>query len=125
MAGRPTSYNKEVISLAEEYLETYSEKGEVVPTVVGLCRHINRGKTTVYNWINDKEDESKDEFRDIIEKIDESQHIDLVSGGLGNSMNSAIVKLMLSRHGYTEKQEIDHRSGDGSMSHPGYTIVDE
>lgn len=110
MAGRPTSYTPEVIAEAEQYLVDYREKhGQVIPSVVGLCKVINRGKTTVYNWIDDKSDVYQVEFRDIVDKILEYQEIDLVSGGLSNAYNASISKLLLTKHGYSDKQETEHR----------------
>jgi uncharacterized protein with von Willebrand factor type A (vWA) domain len=106
-AGRPTSYTEEVLTSAYDYLANYKDNDEVIPTVVGLCRHIGRGKTTVYNWAAEKTDE-KAEFRDILEAIEENQHIGLVNGGLSNAFNPTITKMMMTKHGYSDKQEIDH-----------------
>ena len=103
--GRPTTYNKEVLELARDYVDNCPN---TVPMVVGLCKHINRGKTTVYNWAKD---EDKQEFRDILEEIEQNQHIDLIEGGLDNSFNSAITKMMLTKHGYSDKVEQDITSG--------------
>ncbi len=132
--GRPTTYGDEVLEKSLEYLECFSVehcerpeevKDEVIPSIIGLCRYIKRGKTTVYNWIADKEDKNKDEFRDITSMIEEGQYIGLTSGGLSGKFNPMITKLMLSKHGLSDKVEVDNTSSDGSMSHPGYTIVDE
>lgn len=121
--GRPTSYDADVIAKARDYIDNFDEiQDEVVPTVVGLCRHIRRAKSTVYKWCQEGD---KKVFSDIVKEIEESQEIKLVSGGLSNSMNANITKLMLTKHGYSDKQEIDHQSSDKSMSHPGYVIVDE
>ena len=123
--GRPTSYNEEVLASAFYYVEHFDEfEDEVVPTVVGMCRYIKRGKTTVYNWMADEDDE-KDDFRDIVSALEESQHIYLVNKGLAGAFNPMITKLMMGKHGYTEKSEVDNKSSDGSMAHPGYKIVDE
>ncbi len=121
---RPTTYTEEMLEDARDYLLAYKEKGELVPTVVGLCRHIKRSKSTVYSWAQDSD---KQEFLDILGEIEEIQHIDLVGGGLGNTFNSSITKMMLTKHGYSDKQEIDHSSSDNSMSPPKatYTIVEE
>lgn len=105
--GRPTSYSEEVLASAFHYVEHFDElEGEIVPTVVGMCRYINRGKTTVYNWIGDK-DPAKDDFRDIVSALEESQHIHLVNNGLGGKYNPMITKLMMGKHGYSDKQEIE------------------
>ena len=103
--GRPTSYSPEVLKLARDYVDNCPN---TVPMVVGLCKHIDRGKTTVYNWAKD---EDKQEFRDILEEIEQNQHIELIEGGLSNDFNSAITKMMLTKHGYSDKVEQDITSG--------------
>ena len=132
--GRPTSYSDEVLELTKAYLlefdlepnerSTPRLQKEVIPSVVGLCGYINRGKTTIYNWIAD---ERYTEFRDTVEAIEEVQCSFLINGGLTGAYNSNISKLMLGRHGYSEKTELDHSSKDGSMTPPApiYNIVDE
>lgn len=118
---RPTSYSEEVVELANEYLSYFYNKDErpegfdqVVPTVVGLCLHINRGSTTVYNWEND-DDPKKQPFRDILKKVQEIQHVKLVNGGLAGGFNPAVTKMMLTKHGYSDKQEVDHTTKGESM----------
>lgn len=111
--ARPVEYSEEVLQLAEEYLATYEQKGEAVPTVVGLCRHINRARSTVYEWASHSD---KPEFSDIVTRVSELQELKLINGGLRGELNPQITKTMMAKHGYSDRQEIDHRSGDGSMS---------
>lgn len=127
---RPTSYGDEVIKKSREYLEEFSlpqsereglPSEEVIPTIVGLCRYIERGKTTVYNWIAETDTEDKAEFRDICNAILETQEVKLVTGGLVGGWNPQVTKMILTKHGYSDKQEIDHKSGDGSMTPKHYT----
>lgn len=122
--GRPTIYTTEMLDEAFEYLRLFDipqheREGlvsqEVIPTVVGLCRHIKRSKSTVYSWLKD---DDKGDFLDIVSAIEESQHISLVSGGLASTFNPMITKLILSKHGYSEKMEVDNTSSDGS--HKGF-----
>lgn len=102
--GRPTVYNQEVLDNALYYLKNYEEYGCKVPTVVGLCGAINRSKTTVYRW---EKEEGKEQFRDILEQISESQECGLINKGLSGDFNSAITKMMLTKHGYSDKMDID------------------
>jgi len=103
--GRPTTYNDEVLASAFYYVEHFDEfEDEVVPTVVGMCRYINRAKSTVYKWIGE---EDKSDFSDIVKALEESQHIHLVNGGLGGRYNPMITKLMMGKHGYTDKAETE------------------
>jgi len=108
--GRPTTYNEEVLELARDYVENCPN---TVPMVVGLCKHIGRAKATVYAWAKE---EGKEEFSDILREIEENQHIQLIEGGLDNSFNSAITKMMLTKHGYSDKVEQDVTSGGKSIN---------
>ncbi len=125
--GRPTIYTPQMLDESLEYLNLFSLKQgereclvdqEVIPTIVGLCRYIKRSKSTVYSWLKD---EDKGDFLDIVSAIEESQHISLVSGGLSGSYNPMITKLILSKHGYSEKTEVDNTSSDGSMTPKAYS----
>lgn len=119
-AGRPTEYTEQILDLAEEYLATYEELGEVVPTIVGLCRHIGRARSTVYDWAEHKD---KPEFSDIVTRVSELQELVLVNGGLRNELNPQITKTMMARHGYSDKQEIDHTTKGDKMPAPSFSFV--
>lgn len=106
---RPTTYNEEMLADARYYVDHFDEEcfdEEVIPTVVGLCRFIKRARSTVYAWVNE---EGKEEFSDIVKELEEYQHIKLVNGGLSNKYNPMISKLILGRHGYTDKVEVDDK----------------
>jgi len=106
---RPTTYTDELVEQARSYVDNYKAEGEIIPTVVGLCKYIKRGKTTVYNWLKD---DDKEEFRDIVSEIEEYQHIELLNGGLSGGFNPMISKLILGRHGYTDKVAVDDKPGN-------------
>jgi hypothetical protein len=111
--GRPSKYKPEYDDKALEYLERYEELGELVPTVAGLAMYLGVARSSVNLWaIQD----DKPGFSEAFERIKTCQEIKLVSGGLGGAYNSAISKLMLHNHGYSEKTEVDNKSSDGSMS---------
>ena len=48
--------------------------------------------------------------------MEETQERSLVRGGLEGKYNPAITKMMLTKHGYSDKVEQDLTSSDGSMS---------
>lgn len=108
---RPTTYTPEVVALAESYLHEYEDLGQVIPTIVGLCKFIGRSKSTVYKWASE---EGKEAFSDTLREIEEWQHLELLNGALKGNLNPQIAKLVLHNHGYTEKQQIDTTSSDGS-----------
>jgi hypothetical protein len=98
--ARPTSYTVDILAKAEDYIENCPD---IIPTVVGLCLHIGIAKSTAYDWAID---ENK-EFSDILAYVGELQEKKLIVGGLTNEFNSAITKMMLTKHGYTDKTETD------------------
>ncbi len=122
--GRPASYDSDVLDKALNYLKNYNtEHGHAIPSVVGLCRILNRGRSTVYDWINKEHDSYHEEFSDIVDSINEYQHFDLMDGGLTNKFNSNITKLLLHKHGHSDKQETEI-SGDLSITKIQREIVD-
>lgn len=110
--GRPTDYTPELLEKAKEYLAVAlasQDKAEVTPpnlaqfaTVLGIAR------STLYAWC---QEEDKKEFSDIVEQILAIQEDKLLDGGLLGNYNASIAKLMLTKHGYTDKQETDITSG--------------
>lgn len=110
--GRPSKYDEDIQMIADDYCENYGDYGDVVPTVVGLALAMDVATNTVYNWAN----ENNPDFLRIFTRIEQLQHQGLVNGGLSNTFNPAITKMMLTKHGYSDKQELAHTSPDGSMS---------
>lgn len=107
--GRPSKLTDELMKKAQDYADFgYEEQGDIVPSVAGLAVYLGIGRSTIYD--------NKDEFSDTLEQIQLKQEQKLINGGLIGSFNATIVKLMLSNHGYSDKQVIDNTSSDGSMS---------
>jgi len=117
--GRPTKYSQAIQDKAEEYLSSYLKLGELVPTVVGLAIHMDVTTKTIYNWAT----EEKPEFLRIFTRVEQLQHRGLVNGGLSGEYNPAITKMMLTHHGYSDKQQVDLSSTDRSMT-PKPTIIE-
>lgn len=108
IAGRPTDYNEEVVKLSLAYISddesvNYLSHKHKTPSVVGLCRVINRARSTLYKWA---EEDDKD-FSDILAVLKEFQEFVLTNGGLGNEFNSTITKLMLTKHGFSDRQDVE------------------
>ena len=106
--GRPTDYTPEMLELCRDYIDNCPDK---VPMVVGLCKHINRGSSTVYQWAKD---DDKAEFADILDEIKDLQHLKLINSGLNSEFNSAITKMMMTKHGYSEKVQQEVSGPNGS-----------
>jgi len=100
MAGRPTLYSEAKLAKAREYLESGDY---VVPSVTGMCLYIGVARKTCYLWV----EQGHTEFADIMDAINETQEVSLISKGLTGDFNPSIVKMLLARHGYAEKTETD------------------
>ncbi len=107
-AGRPTKLTPEAIEKAIDYINGgYEASGHTIPSVVGLARVLNVGKTTLYRWA----EERPEDFRDILEDCNDAQHEILISRGLAGDFNPTICKLVLGKHGYHERQELTGADG--------------
>lgn len=115
--GRPTKLTDELIAKAEMYLVDYMSNEDIVPSVAGLSVYLDVAKSSIYKY---KSENAR--FSDTLERIESKQEQMLLKGGLMGDFNATITKLMMSNHGYSEKQQIDNTSSDGSMS-PVFNIV--
>ena len=102
MAGRPTNLTKYVIQQAWDYVDGFEAHGHAVPSVVGLCKVIGRARSTVYAWAEDEDNE----FSDILRAVNENQELVTFNRALTGDYNASIAKLLLGKHGYSDKQEI-------------------
>jgi hypothetical protein len=97
--ARPTKYTEKLVASAREYITTFEEHGHAVPSVVGLCDVIDIGKSTAYDWAEDKDKE----FSDILERINQKQELVTFNKALRGDYNATIAKLLLGKHGYHDK----------------------
>lgn len=121
--GRPPKLDADFIAKALAYLDSYEDDGKVIPSIAGLSRATGVYRSTLHAWMAGElpmvEQDIIDQFSDIINAISVEQEEKLLQGGLSNSMNATICKLVLGKHGYSDKVEQDNRSTDGSMSPAG------
>ena len=103
--ARPTKYKPLVLKRAKKYLKEYEKGGEMMPTIEGLAVFLEITRETIYAWSKDK---TKEEFSYIIKGLLDLQGKKLLAGGLKGTMNSTIVKLILSKHGYKEESKQEH-----------------
>ena len=123
--GRPTEYKPAILKKAKEYLEkcvdeeedlvksqgdkstSYEHRVKVkLPSIEGLARYLGIARSAIYNWADEHA-----EFKDILEQILAEQAERLVNMGLSGDYNPTIAKLILTKHGYTDKTETDVTSG--------------
>ena len=119
-AGRPTIYTDELIENASGYLDNWEESGDAIPSQAGLAVYLGVSISCVENW---GRDEGKQEFLRVLDEIESRQRSLLINRGLMGLFNSAITKLILSKHGYHEKTIQDNTSSDGTMSPKTIQIV--
>lgn len=122
--ARPTKWTKKLQNKAWDYVKgewESKEVGHAVPSVVGLCKYLDRGKSTIYDWAKDE----KKEFSDILEAIKENQELIVFNKSLKGEYNATIAKLLLGKHGYHDKQDTMQTNVD--MSHEEWlsTLDDE
>lgn len=103
--GRPSKLTPDLIQQAWEYVELTTNFGyQLLPTIEGLSLAMKVSRETIYDW--ESTDASKD-FSDIVKQLRSAQAEKLIQLSLAGKYNPMISKLMLSKHGYIEKQEID------------------
>jgi hypothetical protein len=123
-AGRPTELNQEILDKTIEYIDSCEDTitGEGnnqrinvnLPSIEGLALYLDVSRKTIYNWRD-----TNDEFLHILEKLLGKQAKCLLNNGLAGRYNSTISKLILTKHGYTDKQEVEH---SGKMELKNITV---
>ena len=80
-----------------------------MPQIASLALHLGVRRETLWDW---SKDESKPEFSNIFEAVKAKQEKTLVNGSLLGDMNPAISKMLLTKHGYSDKVDsiVDHRT---------------
>lgn len=108
--GRPTKYNQAILDKANDYLENYNndEYKDVIPSIVGLAIALDIHVDTCYDWAKQ---EDKKAFSDILRSCMAKQQHRLLNGGLSGELNPNITKLVLGKHGYSDKQETTGANG--------------
>ncbi len=132
--GRPTKLTPELIENAKGYLPTCvdieheTDKGALawvevnLPTQVGLAQYLSIDKDTVTEWCKESIEDTEEvkdlrkQFSVIVKEIMREQEIRLVNKGLGGLYQARIGGMILSKHGYAEKSEVDLTSKGESMN---------
>lgn len=139
LGGRPTDYDENLVPAKSiEYIQScedveeskitgqsdsftkYETKLKVnLPTIEGLARYLKISRSTLYLWRDQHE-----KFSDIIEELQQKQVERLLNMGLSGDYNSTIAKVLLTKHGYTDKTEIDQKTElSGSVKYSGIEII--
>jgi len=118
--GRPTKLTQDFINKADEYMDCWEELGEVIPSIAGLSVYTRVSRDSIHSWAagewpSDASESTRESFSDIVTALGATQELKLMNGGLGGAMNPTIAKLLLHKHGHSEKVQQDNVSSDGSM----------
>lgn len=101
--GRPSLYGVLILEQSLDYLNNFETKGDLIPSISGLSFVLGVTRSTVYDWAKH---EDKKDFSYILERIIQKQEVILLNNGLSGKFNSSIVKLVLGKHGYNNKDDI-------------------
>ena len=108
-AGRPPTYQAETMcALVREYTENFADYDDVIPQIAGLRKIIPVSVSTLYRW-----EEQHPEFREVLEDLRNAQHNVLVNKGLDGTFNAPITKLILHKHGHSDKTETELTGAGG------------
>ena len=139
--GRPTKMTPELMEKARKYLPTCvdelvkftkqvnEEKGYEIyenrlkvnlPSIAGFALWLNISRDTVYEW-----GKEPGEFSDILGKVQAMQEKVLLEKGLSGDYNSTIAKLILAKHGHSDKVVQDITSGGKPIKGINYIVPKE
>lgn len=97
--GRPTKLTDALLKKAETYLSKYET---LIPHKVGLALFLDVCDATIDNWARENDD-----FLGIVNRVMQNQHLKLAEGGLSNTYNASITKLLLTKHGHSDRVDSD------------------
>ena len=110
--GRPSELTPDVIECAWGYVRGgFRDVPNRVPSVAGLAFVLGKSRECLYEWARQNQ-----EFSDILEAISSTQEMMLLDGGLSGDFNPTITKLMMTKHGYSDKVETDVSSKGQSIT---------
>ena len=102
--GRPTKYTPELLGKAREYVDSWESIGDSVPMLCAMAIHCDISEETLHEW---RHHDDKEEFSELCARVMGKQKRGLINGGLSRKLDAGISKLMLNKHGISDKQEIE------------------
>ena len=97
--ARPSKYNDKIPGRVLDYLSEWMHE-DAVPSIEGLADYLDINKSTIYEW-----EHRHQEFSHVLEKVRNRQVRTLFNHGLRGDYNATLAKLMLTKHGYSDKVE--------------------
>jgi hypothetical protein len=102
--GRPTIFTPELLKKVDEYVNGgWVKVGDMIPSIAGLAVYLGTNREMIYEW---SKQEDKKEFSYIVKGLLTNQERVLSNNGLNGKFNPNISKLILGKHGYSDKQDI-------------------
>jgi hypothetical protein len=125
--ARPAEYDAKTIANGVSAYVTLCNQKNYLPTIEGLAVHLGVARATLYDWADPKSDRFHAEFSHIFEQLKAAQASQLIQNGLVNNYNPTITKLMLTKHGYNDKAQVDHTSDGKPIAAPivGMRIIND
>jgi hypothetical protein len=103
--GRPSKCTPELLEKVRDYTDNFEKFGDVFPSMAALSLVLNIPRESLQRWRREKATPEQEEFEFLSDMILCKQEKLLLNKGLSSEWNSAIVKLLLGKHGYSEKHE--------------------
>lgn len=103
--GRPSKYEGDkTLDAIDFYLNNFHKEpfNEQIPTMASLSNYLGLSKGTLKEWTKV---ENREELTVLLEKLLQKQEVILCNSGLTGEFNSSITKLLLFKHGHSEKVE--------------------
>jgi hypothetical protein len=113
--GCPLKCTPEVVAKVKEYVDGGWRAEDVIPQKYGLSEYVGVALNTLENWYKNKVDE---EFLILYERVMPKQARELINGGLKGDFNPAITKMLLAKHGYSDKVETEISGGLSVATRP-------
>jgi len=108
--GRPTKYNAGMIKTARDYID---DCPDFVPSLCALSMELGVTKRTLMGWkalkpedLDEKDYPRFTEFLHILHELQSFQERSALNGGADGTWNSAISKLLLGKHGYSDQTNL-------------------
>lgn len=102
-AGRKTILDDEMFDKAENYVlvrGAYSD--DRLPSIEGLAYELNVSRESMYEW-----EKNNERFSYILERLRQIQATKLIDKGLNKRYDSPLTKMMLTKHGYSDKEPVE------------------
>ena len=97
--GRPTKYTPELIAKAQSFVD----RADGLMLISELALELEVSRDTIREWGTGG---AHPDFSVIYEKLNAKQESMLIRGGLFGDYNANITKMMLGKHGYSDKQDV-------------------